>query len=156
MRNTTLGFAVARERSRIQWHLGLRPAPTPAADIASAAPHIVSLGKRAADVGVPLGFVVIPDRRQLPRPTAGARASLPSYAPAKPDLDRRVELALTHLEATQGQIIDLTPQLHDQDVREIFFPTDGHLSARGHEVVAQRLEPWLRARFPTERHIGAH
>ncbi len=149
IRNTALGFGIASKRRQIQRRLGLKPEPTPAADVASAATHLESLAARATAAGVPIGFVVLPDRHQLVSSTRKRTpASQPPTSALKLDLDRRLELARPHLEATGGPVLDVTPDLARLDIREIYFPRDPHLTVAGHEAVARRLEPWLRSQFP--------
>ncbi len=123
IRNTALGFGIASKRRQIQRRLGLKPEPTPAADVASAATHLESLAARATAAGVPIGFVVLPDRHQLVSSTRkGTPASQPPTSALKLDLDRRLELARPHLEATGGPVLDGTPDLPASTSARSTFP----------------------------------
>jgi lysophospholipase L1-like esterase len=163
-RNSALGYAIASKRRQIQYHLGLRPEPTPAADVASAGPHIRSLAARAEASGVPLGFVVLPDRHQLdswhppgdsePATAVSPQGPKPANA-VKLDIDQRVALARIHLEATGVPILDMTHDLAGLDDRPIYYSGDPHLTAAGHQAVAHRLELWLRSYFPADLHLAA-
>lgn len=88
--------------------------------------------KRLADAaGVPIVFMIIPDRVQL---SATAFAGLPA------EVGKPQRLLIEFFEREGMAYVDLLPWLREQaGGGELYFPLDAHWNARGHGLAAERL-----------------
>ena len=95
------------------------------------------------NLGVPFGVVLIPNFRQLYPDRFKDFVEYYGYQ----DLNLDPALPLRRLKAKLNEAgvktLDVTQALSSSAADGLMFPDDGHMNARGHEIVASALSDWL-------------
>jgi len=105
-----------------------------------------AMSSRCREAGVPFAILLIPDQIRATRQGL-ARASQSWPALEGWDLERAAARAGTLAEAA-APTLDLAPALRladDQGAASLYYPRDGHWTARGHRVAAQASAEFLAA-----------
>jgi hypothetical protein len=96
---------------------------------------LAGMHQLAANAGIPIYFMVIPDSAQL---VAGAYKGLPA------DMEKPQKELAGFFASNGFASLDLLPALREQAAgRALYFPHDGHWNALGNELAAEQLAALL-------------
>jgi hypothetical protein len=121
--------------------------PNAVPEIASTRRFLVSLAERIRqNAGVPFGVVLLPAHNQL-RPAGFAKFLAANNLEGQGlDPSRPARVLAKSLQAAGIPVLDTSPVLEAHaGEAPLTFPDDGHLNARGHELVAETIAAWLPA-----------
>lgn len=95
------------------------------------------------NLNVPFGVVLIPSFRQLYPERFEKFVKFYGYQNLNLDPSLPLNKLREKLEEAGVKILDSSEHLMSSAEKELVFPDDGHLNARGHEIVSQAISDWL-------------
>ncbi|MCA1807054.1 MAG: GDSL-type esterase/lipase family protein [Actinobacteria bacterium] len=114
------------------------------------------LASRSRELGLPLLVLLLPYRPMVePEALEGLARRIPELA-TRYDLGRPAREIGALLDTRGIAWADATAYLaaeHRRSGEELFYPVDGHLTAKGHRAVAEFALPLVRERLSASRHL---